>query len=38
MRSFAPARCSQTQQQAAEPLLRPAMRHHLDSMLGICHA
>lgn len=32
----ASARCGQTKQQPAEPLLRPAMRHHLDSMLGVC--
>ena len=33
---LASARCGQTKQQPAEPLLRPAMRHHLDSMLGVC--
>jgi len=34
--ALASARCGQTKQQAAESLLRPAMRHHLDSMLGVC--
>ena len=33
---LASARCGQTKEQPAEALLRPAMRHHLDSMLGVC--